>query len=49
MLGTTGRVRKSPRDRTIRGEVMADNAAMIGVFEGVGFEVSRTLRAARWR
>ena len=25
------------------GEVMADNAAMIGVFEGVGFEVSRTL------
>ena len=24
------------------GEVMADNAAMIGVFEGVGFEVSRT-------
>jgi acetate---CoA ligase (ADP-forming) len=25
------------------GEVMADNSAMIGVFEGVGFEVSRTL------
>ena len=25
------------------GEVMADNAAMIGVFEGVGFEVSRSL------
>src|SRR6187431_297320 len=25
------------------GEVMADNAAMIGVFEGVGFEVSGTL------
>ena len=24
------------------GEVMADNAPMIGVFEGVGFEVSRT-------
>ena len=25
------------------GEVMADNAAMIGVFEGAGFEVSRAL------
>ena len=25
------------------GEVMADNSAMIGVFEGVGFEVARTL------
>jgi acetyl coenzyme A synthetase (ADP forming)-like protein len=25
------------------GEVLADNAAMIGVFENVGFEVSRTL------
>ena len=25
------------------GEVMADNAAMIRVFEGVGFEVARTL------
>jgi RimJ/RimL family protein N-acetyltransferase len=25
------------------GEVMADNAAMIKVFEGVGFEVTRTL------
>ena len=29
------------------GEVMADNAAMIGVFEGVGFEVSRTLERRR--
>ena len=25
------------------GEVLAENAAMIGVFEGIGFEVSRTL------